>query len=244
MNAEVEKIHQLAERWTAEDVLRWAFATFQQHVEIASGFGVEGVVLIDIAARLQPGLRVFTLDTDFLFPETYALMEGIEKRYGITVERLRSALTPEEQEQQYGAALWSRSPDVCCNLRKVEPLRNKLSQLSAWITSIRRDQTSFRAAARKVEWDERFHLVKINPLADWTSERIWRYVREHNVLYNPLHDQDYPSIGCTHCTRRVLPGEDPRAGRWSGFNKTECGLHGPAQVNHVVTEIKAARLEE
>jgi phosphoadenosine phosphosulfate reductase len=244
MRAEVEKIHQLAEQWSAEDVLRWAFATFGQHVEIASGFGVEGVVLIDIAARLQPGLRVFTLDTDFLFPETYALMERIEHRYGITVKRLHSALAPEEQERQHGPQLWSRTPDVCCNLRKVEPLRQKLSQLSAWVTSIRRDQTSFRASARKVEWDAKFHLVKINPLADWTSQRVWRYVHEHNVPYNPLHDQGYPSIGCTHCTRRVLPGEDQRAGRWSGFNKTECGLHGPAQANNMVTEIRGAGLEE
>jgi phosphoadenosine phosphosulfate reductase len=244
MKTEVAKIHLLAEQWSAEDVLRWAFATFQQHVEIASGFGVEGAVLIDIAARLRPDLRVFTLDTDFLFPETYALMERIEKRYGIAVERVRSALTPKEQERQHGPALWTQTPDLCCNLRKVKPLGNKLSQLSAWITSIRRDQTSFRAKARKVEWDEKFLLVKINPLADWTSERVWRYVHDHNVPYNPLHDQGYPSIGCTHCTRSVLPGEDPRAGRWSGFNKTECGLHGPAQATNLVTEIRAAGLEE
>lgn len=243
MKAEVEKIHLLAEQWSAEDVLRWAFATFQEHVEIASGFGVEGVVLIDIAARLRPHLKVFTLDTDFLFPETYALMERIEKRYGISVERVRSTLSPAEQERHHGPALWAQIPDLCCNLRKVEPLRHKLSQLSAWVTSIRRDQTSFRAQARKVEWDEKFLLVKINPLADWSSKQVWRYVHEHNVPYNPLHDQGYPSIGCTHCTRSVLPGEDPRAGRWSGFNKTECGLHGPAPARNLVTEIRAG-LEE
>ena len=244
MKAEVEKIHFLAEQWTAEDVLRWAFATFQQQVEIASGFGVEGVVLIDIAARLRPDLRVFTLDTDFLFPETYALMKRIEERYGIKVERIRSALTPEEQERQHGPELWAQTPDLCCNLRKVAPLRSKLSQLSAWVTSIRRDQTSFRAKAGKVEWDEKFLLVKINPLADWTSKQVWRYVHDHNVPYNPLHDQGYPSIGCTHCTRSVLPGEDPRAGRWSGFNKTECGLHGQSQSTNLVTEIRSAGLGE
>jgi phosphoadenosine phosphosulfate reductase len=107
----------------------------------------------------------------------------------------------------------------------VEPLRNKLSNLRAWITSIRREQTPARAAASKVEWDEKFHLVKINPLADWTAGKVWRYIHDHDVPYNPLHDQNYPSIGCTHCTRSVRPGEDPRAGRWAGFNKTECGLH-------------------
>lgn len=244
MKAEVEKIHLLAEQWSAQDVLRWAFVTFQEHVEIASGFGVEGMVLIDIASRLQPSLRVFTLDTDFLFPETYALMEKVEKRYGISIERLKPALTPEEQEVRLGAKLWSRNPDACCNLRKIEPLRQKLSGLSAWITSIRRDQTAVRAASRKVEWDSKFHLVKINPLADWTAKRIWQYVMEHNVPYNPLHDQNYPSIGCTHCTRAILPGEDPRAGRWAGFNKTECGLHGPAQADNFVSEIAGMPSEE
>jgi phosphoadenosine phosphosulfate reductase len=244
MNAEVERIHQLAEQWSAQDVLRWAFTTFQEHVAIASGFGVEGMVLIDIAARVQPSLSVFTLDTDFLFPETYALIERVEKRYGIKVERLKPALTPLEQDLRHGAKLWSRNPDACCHLRKIEPLRNKLYGLDAWVTSIRRDQTAVRASARKVEWDSKFHLVKINPLADWSSKRIWQYVMEHNVPYNPLHDQNYPSIGCTHCTRSVRPGEDPRAGRWAGFNKTECGLHGPADTANLISEITAVPPEE
>jgi phosphoadenosine phosphosulfate reductase len=225
MKETVERIHQLVEQWSPEDLLRWAFVTFGGYVEIASGFGPEGVVLIDIAARVQPKFRVFTLDTDFLFPETYSLIERIEKRYGIRVERLKSGLTPDEQESLHGPALWSRDPDACCNLRKVEPLRKKLSQLRAWVTSIRRDQTRERAGAFKVAWDAKFHLVKINPLADWTSGRVWRYIHDHDLPYNPLHDRGYPSIGCTHCTRSVQPGEDARAGRWSGFNKTECGLH-------------------
>ena len=240
MQAELERIHLLAEQWSAEDVLRWAFVTFQDRVEVASGFGVEGMVLIDIAARLQPSLRVFTLDTDFLFPETYALIERVEKRYGISVERLKPALTPDEQEKHYGPQLWSRNPDACCNIRKLEPLRTKLETLSAWVTSIRRDQTAARASARKVQWDSKFHLVKINPLADWSSKRVWQYIVEHNVPYNPLHDQNYPSIGCTHCTRSVLPGEDPRAGRWTGFNKTECGLHEPAEADEFVLKIAPA----
>ncbi len=237
MNTELERIHLLAEQWSAEDVLRWAFVTFQEQVEIASGFGVEGMVLIDIAARIQPSLHVFTLDTDFLFPETYALIERVEKRYGIAVEHLKPELTPEQQEDHYGPQLWSRNPDACCNLRKIEPLRRKLDGLGAWITSIRREQTTARASARKVEWDSKFHLVKINPLADWTSQRIWQYVVEHNLPYNPLHDRNYPSIGCTHCTRAIQPGEDARAGRWSGFNKTECGLHGPGEADALVAKI-------
>src|SRR5579863_6866983 len=199
------------------------------------GLRSEGMVLIDIAARVQPEFRVFTLDTDFLFPETYDLMQRIEKRYRIRVERLKSAVTPDEQERLHGPALWGRDPDACCNLRKVEPLRKKLSELRAWVTSIRRDQTPARAGALKVEWDTKFHLVKINPLADWTAGKIWRYIHDHDLPYNALHDRGYPSIGCTHCTRSVQPGEDARAGRWSGFNKTECGLHTPAQSGSLVS---------
>jgi phosphoadenosine phosphosulfate reductase len=227
MKEELERISELAEQWSPENVLRWAFTNFQRNVEIASGFGPEGLVLIDIASRVQIDFRVFTLDTDFLFRETYALIERVEKHYGIQVERLKSELTPEDQERLHGPALWSRDPDSCCTMRKVEPLRKKLAQLKAWVTSIRRDQTPVRARARKIEWDSRFDLVKINPLADWTSGRVWRYLQFYDVPSNPLHDLNYPSIGCTHCTRAIQTGENPRAGRWRGLNKTECGLHIP-----------------
>jgi phosphoadenosine phosphosulfate reductase len=239
----VERIHQLVEQWSPEDLLRWAFVTFGGYVEIASGFGAEGVVLIDIAARVQPEFRIFTLDTDFLFPETYSLMERIEKRYGIRVERLKSALSPDDQESLHGPALWGRDPDSCCHLRKVEPLRKKLSQLRAWVTSIRRDQTPERAGVLKVHWDAKFHLVKINPLADWTAGKVWRYIHDHDLPYNSLHDHGYPSIGCTHCTRSVQPGEDARAGRWSGFNKTECGLHTAAQQSSLVSITQPSLVE-
>jgi phosphoadenosine phosphosulfate reductase len=223
----------LAEAWDAEHVLRWAFSEFHPAMAIASGFGAEGMVLIDIAARIQPDLRVFTLDTDFLFPETYELIGRVERLYGITVERIRPALPPEEQERRYGPALWQSAPDQCCNIRKVEPLRRKLAELRAWVTAIRRDQTAARAHARKLEWDTRFGLVKINPLADWSTKQVWDYIHEHSLSYNPLHDRNYPSIGCTHCTRSIRAGEDPRAGRWSGFEKTECGLHdrGVSQIS-------------
>jgi phosphoadenosine phosphosulfate reductase len=213
------------ESWNAPQVLHWGLNEFHPRVALATGFGAEGMVLIDMAARIRVDFRVFTLDTDFLFPETYALAERIEKHYGIKIERCRPQLTPEQQARKYGEALWSFDPDRCCALRKVEPLRRKLSELSAWATGIRRDQASTRAQARKVEWDEKFGLVKLNPLADWTLERVWDYIHRHQVPYNPLHDRNYPSIGCTHCTRPVMPGEDSRAGRWPGFQKTECGLH-------------------
>ena len=223
----LEKAQALAETWDAPEVLQWAFDSFGSRVQMASGFGVEGMVLIDIATRINSDLHVFTIDTDFLFPETYDLIERVEKRYGIQVERVRSRLAPRDQQEIYGPALWSTNPDQCCALRKVEPLKEKLAKLRAWITAIRRDQTVFRAAARKVEWDRKFRLVKINPIADWTTKDVWNYVHEHSVPYNPLHDFNYPSIGCTHCTRAVRPGEDPRSGRWSGTGKTECGLHLP-----------------
>jgi phosphoadenosine phosphosulfate reductase len=233
------KIYEVMEQSAPEDILRWAFATFGGSVEVASAFGAEGIVLIDIAAKIKPDLPVFTLDTDFLFPETLRLMEKIEARYGIAIERIKPHLTPAEQELNYGPALWSRDPDACCNLRKIEPLRRKLAGLGAWITSIRRDQTAARASAAKVEWDAKFELVKINPLADWSSQQVWEYIRKHDLDYNPLHDRSYPSIGCTHCTRSVRPGEDPRAGRWSGFTKTECGLHAPVRPSDVVSAIAA-----
>jgi phosphoadenosine phosphosulfate reductase len=214
-----------AETWSAAELVDFGLQRFSPRIAIASSFGAEDVVLIDLAAQIRPDFRVFTLDTDFLFPETYALIDDLERRHHIKVERTRPRLTPEEQAQEFGAALWSREPDQCCNIRKVEPLTKKLSDLDAWITGIRRDQAPTRANARKLDWDAKFGLVKINPLADWTWEQVWDYIRSHQVPYNPLHDQSYPSIGCTYCTRPVQAGEDPRAGRWTGFQKTECGLH-------------------
>ena len=214
-----------AESWSPQQVLAWAFETFGNGVAISSAFGAEGMALIDMASRVCKDFRVFTVDTEFLFPETYSLIDRIEHKYQIKIERVVSLLSPEEQERVHGAELWSRDPDQCCNLRKVEPLRRKLSEVGAWITSIRRDQTSFRKGAHKIEWDAKFGLVKVNPIADWSSKQVWRYLLEHGVPYNSLHDQNYPSIGCTHCTRAVRPGEDPRAGRWPGTAKTECGLH-------------------
>jgi phosphoadenosine phosphosulfate reductase len=227
VRTDLERVKILAEGWKPEQVLSWAFATYGENVALATGMGVEGMVLTDIAWRINPGLKVFTGDTEFLFPETYDLMDRVEEKYGIKIERLYSDLTPDEQEREHGPRLWARDPDQCCNLRKVEPLRRKLATLDAWVTAIRRNQTSERAGVRKVDWDPKFNLIKICPLADWTREMVWDYALKHKVPYNPLHDLNYPSIGCTHCTRAVQVGEDARAGRWSGFGKTECGLHTP-----------------
>ncbi len=241
----IAEVQQAAETWTPQCALTWAFDTFGDRVAISSAFGAEGMVLIDMASRVSKNFQLFTIDTEFLFPETYNLMDRLEERYGVEIEKVYSMLSPEEQERTHGAALWTRDPDQCCSLRKVEPLRRKLGDLSAWITSIRRDQTSVRSSARRIEWDAKFGLVKINPIVDWSSKQVWRYVHDHDVPYNKLHNQDYPSIGCTHCTRAIRAGEDQRAGRWPGFAKTECGLHiiEPAPVSTDSGASKAAKFD-
>jgi phosphoadenosine phosphosulfate reductase len=244
VKTDLEHVKVVAENWRAEHVLSWAFATYGDEVAIATGMGVEGMVLLDLASRINPDMKVFTGDTEFLFPETYDLIDRVEERYRIKIERILSQLSPEEQEREFGPKLWARSPDQCCNLRKVEPLRRKLATLDAWVTAIRRGQTPQRASAKKVDWDSKFNLVKINPLADWSSRMVWSYVVKHDVPYNPLHDQNYPSIGCMHCTRAVLPGEEPRAGRWSGSAKTECGLHSPAASTVPLVQLAAVGAEE
>ncbi len=228
MNAfqqEVERRRAEAESWSAAEVIHWGLEQYGSRLAIASSFGAEDVVLIELAARSKVPFRVFTLDTDFLFPETYGLIDDIERRYSIRVERTRPALTPEGQAARHGEALWGREPNLCCKIRKVDPLKEKLASLEAWITGIRRDQSPARANAPKLGWDANFGLVKLNPLADWTWSQVWDFIHENNVPYNPFHDRSYPSIGCTYCTRPVAVGEDPRAGRWAGFAKTECGLH-------------------
>jgi phosphoadenosine phosphosulfate reductase len=215
--------------WSASQVLSWAFQQYGDEIAIASAFGAEGIALIDMAAELRPRPRVFVLDTAFLFAETYRLIEHVEARYGIAVQRVLPVLSAEEQAESYGEQLWDRDPNLCCQLRKVEPLQKHLVNLRAWVTSIRRDQTPERAHTRKVAWDARFRIMKISPLADWSRDQVWQYIHERQLPYNPLHDRNYPSIGCVHCTRAVNPEENPRAGRWPGFpEKTECGLHSSA----------------
>lgn len=210
---------------TPQEVLAWGLREFGSQISLASSYGAEDMALIDMLSRVGAPFRVFYLDTDVLFQETYDLIERVGQRYGIQAERYSPRLTLAQQASEHGDALWANAPDRCCGIRKVEPLGRALSELDAWITGIRRDQTPQRANARLVEWDAPHGLVKLNPLAPWTSEQVWAYIAENDVPYNPLHDSGYPSIGCTHCTRAVAPGEDPRAGRWSNFEKTECGLH-------------------
>ena len=211
-----------------QEVLAAAIERYEPKIVLACSFGAEDVVLVDMVHRIDPSVPLFYLDTDFLFPETYATRDRVIERYGLQpqqVIQVKSLLTPEQQAAQYGEALWTRQPDQCCELRKVEPLTRVLKEFDAWITGIRRDQSATRANAKLIEWDQKFQLAKVNPLAQWTWEDVWTYIRVHGVPYNALHDRNYPSIGCTYCTSPVMPGEDSRAGRWKTFTKTECGLH-------------------
>ncbi|HKP86713.1 MAG TPA: phosphoadenylyl-sulfate reductase [Blastocatellia bacterium] len=211
---------------TPEETLAWAFDEFGDRVAIATGFGAEGVALIHMAVRVNPRPNIFFLDTGFLFAETYELRRRIEDRYHVKIRAVQTTITPESQEEMFGPKLWSRDPDLCCRLRKLEPLKEELSNLDAWVTAIRRDQTEARRSARVVEWDHRWQVAKINPLVGWGKKDVWDFIVRNDVPYNPLHDAGYPSIGCEQCTRPILNGEDDRAGRWSGRAKTECGLHG------------------
>jgi len=209
----------------AADILKWAADHFAPRLTFATSLGIEDCVVTDLIAKASLPVDFFTLDTGVLFPETYVLWKRVEDRYGVAVTAVRPRRTIDEQALDAGPELWTREPDRCCELRKMEPLRARLAGYDAWITAIRRDQTPERANAPVVGWDGRFGLVKINPLVRWTLDEVRAYVREHDVPYNPLHDQNYPSIGCVPCTSPVMPGEDPRSGRWRGKEKTECGLH-------------------
>jgi phosphoadenosine phosphosulfate reductase len=228
MVAELKRASAAFESQQPQDVLKDAIKRFAQKIVVACSFGAEDVVLVDMVHRIDPSIPLFYLDTDFLFPETYETRDRIIQQYALKpaqVIQVQSLLTPDQQAAQHGPALWSTEPDRCCQLRKVEPLTRVLKGYDAWITGIRRDQSPTRANAGLIEWDGKFQLVKVNPLARWTWADVWTYIKVYEVPYNPLHDQNYPSIGCTHCTAPVAPGEDPRAGRWKTFTKTECGLH-------------------
>jgi len=209
----------------AEEILAAAAARFAPRLGFATGFGAEGCVLVDLAARHRIPLDLFTLDTGQLFPETIALWRELESRYDVTIRGVRGVASYSDADE------WTIDPDSCCERRKVRPLRAELARLDAWVTAIRRDQTRDRATARVVEWDAKFGLVKVNPLVAWTAADVAAYVKAHDVPTNGLHARGYPSVGCRPCTSPVAPGEDPRAGRWRGRAKTECGLHArPASL--------------
>lgn len=224
---ELRQIGDGFEKSAPEEILRWAVETYGSGMTMATAFGVEGCVLLAMLAEIPGGrdVRVFNLETGYQFPETLALRETIRERYGIEVEYVRARESVAEMEARFGGPIYGSDPDECCRIRKVEPLREALAGHTAWISAIRRDQTPDRARSGIVEWDSKFGLAKISPLANWTKGDVWAYVQINEVPYNPLHERGYPSIGCWPCTRAVAPGDDDRAGRWASFAKLECGLH-------------------
>ncbi len=220
------------EPMTAESLLRWALERFHPRIVFASSFGAEDVVIIDLLARIRQDVRIITLDTGRLHEETYQLMERIRDRYGLPIETFfpdQEAVERLEREKGFFSFRQNiEDRKECCRIRKIVPLRRALAGLDAWITGLRREQAMSREQVRKLEYDTAFDLVKLNPLADWSNSDVWDYIRSHEVPYNRLHDQHFPSIGCAPCTRAVLPGEDIRAGRWwwERPDTRECGLHG------------------
>ncbi|MGA8942015.1 MAG: phosphoadenylyl-sulfate reductase [Thermoactinomyces sp.] len=209
-----------------QDIIRWGTEQLGvSSLALACSFGYEDVALLDMALKVNPDLDVFYLDTQLHFKETYEVRDRLSRKYQKEFIRVLPDLTLEEQAAVYGKELWKTDPNRCCRLRKVEPLRKFLQNYHGWITGIRREQAPTRAHAEVVEWDQGFQLIKLNPLAFWNKQQVWDYIMRNQLPYNTLHDRRYPSIGCEPCTRPVLPGEDSRAGRWSGTDKIECGLH-------------------
>lgn len=207
------------------EILRWATDRFAPRFTMATAFGPEGMVIIHMLAEIAPQTPIFNLDTGYQFDETLALRERVKQRYGIEVELKRPELTVEQYEALHGGPLYQRDPSRCCFDRKIKVLQQAARGMHAWASGIRRDQSPDRANAAIAGWDQKFQLVKVSPLANWTKKDVWKLIAEHDIPYNPLHDQGFTSIGCRPCTRAVLFGEDERAGRWSGTAKTECGLH-------------------
>ena len=213
---------------TAEELLRWTDENFGG-LGHGSGYivasNMQDAVLVDLAAKVRPGVDILFLDTGYHFVETIGTRDAVESVYDVNVVNVRPERTVAEQDAEFGKNLFERDANACCGMRKVEPLSKALSGYSAWVTGIRRVESPTRANAPLISWDKAFGLVKINPLAAWTDEQMQDYVDTHGILVNPLVDEGYPSIGCAPCTNKPALGADPRSGRWAGQTKTECGLH-------------------
>jgi phosphoadenosine phosphosulfate reductase len=207
----------------AEDVIRWATDTFGERICVTSS--MTDSVIIHLASSVKPGIDVVFLDTGYHFAETIGTRDAVDVVYPIRLVNATPSRTVAEQDAELGPRLYGRNPDLCCYLRKVEPLERALKNYDAWITGVRRDETNSRRDMRVVEWDDRREMVKVNPIIDWTSKQVDEFIADNGVLVNPLVYDGYPSIGCATCTARVEPGADPRSGRWAGTGKTECGIH-------------------
>ncbi|PEZ05818.1 phosphoadenylyl-sulfate reductase [Bacillus sp. AFS018417] len=206
--------------------VRWAYEHYEDDIVYACSFGIEGMVLLHVINQVNPSAKVVFLDTNVHFQETYDLIKKVRERFPkLNIIEKQPALTLEEQAKEHGDQLWKHNPNLCCQLRKIKPLEEALTDRKAWISGLRREQSETRKHTQFVNRDHRFQSVKICPLIHWTWKEVWRYVYKHNLPYNPLHDIGYPSIGCETCTVQVQEGGDSRDGRWAGKLKTECGLH-------------------
>ncbi len=223
--AELAKDSEQLESATPQQILKYAVQRFAPRFTMATAFGPEGMTLIHMLAEIGPKTPIFNLDTGYQFAETLELRETVKQRYGIEIELKKPATTVEEYEAMNGGPVYKADPNRCCFDRKLRVLHEAARGMHAWASAIRRDQSTDRARAPIVGWDNKFQLVKISPLANWTKKEVWKLITDEKIPYNPLHDKGFPSVGCWPCTRSVSLGEDERAGRWSGFEKKECGLH-------------------
>ncbi|MDQ0339984.1 phosphoadenosine phosphosulfate reductase [Caldalkalibacillus uzonensis] len=223
---ELAEVNRQLEQKDTLDVIKWAYDQWGDELIYACSFGAEGMVLIDLISKVKADAKVIFLDTHLHFKETYGLIEEVKQRYPLLrIEMIQPDLSLQEQEKQYGDQLWLHNPDQCCRLRKIIPLQKALTGVKAWMSGLRREQSPTRAHVQFVNLDHKFQSIKVCPLIHWTWEEVWLYIKSFNLPYNPLHDQDYPSIGCEPCTLPVQGKADSRAGRWAHSAKTECGLH-------------------
>lgn len=225
-----EELRELVSHWgaelelaPAEHIIEWAVATFGARFCVTSSMA--DAVLADITSKVAPGVDVVFLDTGYHFVETIGTRDAVQATLPVNLLTITPVQSVAEQDAAYGKDLYKTDPDLCCQLRKVQPLADALAGYDAWATGLRRAETHNRVIAPVIGWDAKKQKVKVSPLARWSDEQVDRYIAENGVLVNPLAYDGYPSIGCWPCTRRVAPGEDPRSGRWAGTNKTECGIH-------------------
>jgi phosphoadenosine phosphosulfate reductase len=227
---ELKSLNEAFSSQSTAQILRWAWERFGTRAAIGTSFQGAGLVMMHLAKINHFDFPVFTLDTGLLFPETLELKQKLEAFFGFSIEGLQPDVTVEQQNEAQGPELWKRNPDLCCTIRKVLPLQNKLAEIDCWITGLRREQSDTRSGIGIVEvyvFDEqtRRDIVKLNPMANWSREQVWKYIQGMKIPYNPLHDLGYRSIGCWPCTKATANGDGERAGRWTGFNKVECGIH-------------------
>lgn len=227
LSTDIQRYAKQFETASPVEILSWASETFGDELAIVTSFQVTGIAALHMMQSIAPRTPVLTLDTGLLFPETQDLIDQLEARFNLDLRRVKPRQTPARQARDYGDRLWERNPDRCCHIRKTIPLRDALGGFAAWITGLRRDQSPQRAATPILSRDARNGYSKIAPFANWTEETVWRYIRDHDLPYNRLHDIGYPSIGCWTCTKAAGENANLRSGRWSKKDKTECGIHLP-----------------